>query len=155
MCNDYINRDGWSDADNPETTSAMLSSAEDDDPVQKLRHSNAYSLINDIFPPCPSSPRAFEFYGKFSTIDQLLQYRYTGNYDRHENQNENDTHSDGQNEIDAQNDSNDTGQNNDDNAESPDAIATGTNIPGTCTSTCTSTSTPSYRDAWIEEAGFV
>ena len=89
MCNDYIDRDGWSDANNPKTTSAMLTSDEDDDPVQNLRHSNAYSSRNDSFPPCPSSPRAFEFYGRFSTIDQLLQYRY--NNDRHENKN--DTHS--------------------------------------------------------------
>ena len=143
ICNDYIDCDGWSDDNNPETTSAMLSSDDDDDPVQKLRHSNAYSSRNvDSFPPCPSSPRAFEFYGRFSTIDQLLQYRY--NYDRHENEND----SNRQNEIHAQNNSNDMEQNSNDDAKSPDAIATGTDIPGTI-STCPSTSTPSYPNASV------
>lgn len=120
----------------------MLSSDKDDDPVQKLCHVNAYSLMNvDSFPPCPSSPRAFELYSKFRT---LLQMQLFANYDRHEN--ENDAHSDRQNEIDAQNNRNDAAQNSDGDAKSPETTATGTDtVPGT-TGDCTS-STPSYRNA--------
>ncbi len=91
MCKDFIDRIGWSDADNPKITSAMLSSDEDDDSVQKLRHSDASSLQNDIysFPSCPTTARNIEFYSK-NNPDKIIH-----DFNNRHNWNENDTFSRG------------------------------------------------------------
>ena len=86
----FIDRDGWPDKDNPDTTtSAMPSSDDDDDCDQKVRHSDASSSRNICIDDFRTSV--------------VLPVRDKNNDCENENENEHDKYAGSQSDIDAKN----------------------------------------------------